>query len=230
MNKEIFAPPTLTAFLQNIQHALASAHAYHFCFDTIKKTALPAFVEKWEAAGYGLRCDAPARAYRKRKGRASVVLCISNDFVNVETETVDWIMLSTPGKRGLLDKEHPLPGKVFDARQLPHLRVGDYEFLNTEKAISKTAKDTTWTWRMTMQRYKEWEAWLIEAAKLGNPDKVQSGFTSIRNQPMAAGVRAQVYRLEAETNKFLKKIGKAPVMLGELPVMRKTTRKSDQSV
>lgn len=229
MQKEIFIPPTLIGHLQNIQDALAGSHAFFYCHDSILKSKLPAFIDKWQA--FGLRADAPARAYRKRTGRAAVILCISNDYLNVEVDRVSWWMFSTAGKLGLADADCDKPGKVFDARRLPRLAVGDYEFVEATKQVPRGEKSTTWTWRMTPQRFKEWEAWLAERAKQKRLDQVESGFQSIRNQPLAAGVRAQVQKLEFDINRLVRKVNNdVPILLGELPVMRKKIRKSDQSV
>ncbi len=228
MQKEIFIPPTLTAHLQNIQDALAGSHAFFYCHDNIQKTKLSAFVDKWQA--FGLRADAPARAYRKRTGKASVILCISHDYLDLAAIKTDWWMFSTPGKLGLADKESDLPGKVMDARTLPRLAVGDYEFLQAEKAITRKEKDTTWTWRMTPKRFKEWEAWLVERAQQHDLKAVLSGFQTIRHQPLAAGVRGQVMRLEFDVNRLLQKLGHPQINLGELPIMIKTKRKSDQAI
>ena len=139
-------------------------------------------------------------------------------------------MLSTQGREGLCDKTLPRPGPVWDARKLPHLAVGDYEFVHAEKPIGAGKIDTTWTWRISPRRYKEWESVLIEWARQGDLERVKSGFEAIRHQPMAAGVRAQVFKLEAETNKFLRKRGTEPVNLGELPIMARTTRKSMEAI
>jgi hypothetical protein len=226
MEKDIYIPPSLTAHLQNIQHALAGSRAYFYCTDVIPKASLPAFIDRWK--DYGLRCDAPARAYRKRVGRASVVLCISNQFLDPEITKVAWWMFSTPGKLGLADKDHHTPEKVKDARILPRLTLGDYEFLQAEKEVPRGEKATTWTWRMTPKRYLEWEAWFIERAKQHALADVRSGFQTIRNQPLAAGVRTQVLKLEFKTNQFLKKLGHPPIDLGDLPIMNKTKRKSDE--
>jgi hypothetical protein len=230
MEKAIYVPPGMLGHFQNIQHALASAKAYFYCHDTIKKASLPGFIEKWEDKEhhYGLRADAPARAYRKSIGKASVVLCISHEYLDPKVERVGWWMFSTPGKHGLADADIRSPGEVRDARKLPRLTIGDYEFIHAKKRIDRTRSDTTWTWRMTPQRFNEWQAWLVERAKVGDTEKVRSGFEAIRKQPLAAGVRNQVLKLESEANKVLQKNGHSPIHLGDLPIMTRVERKSDQ--
>ena len=59
---------------------------------------------------------------------------------------------------------------------------------------------------------------------------VRSGFQTIRHQPLAAGVRGQVMRLEFDVNRLLQKLGHPQINLGELPIMIKTKRKSDQAI
>lgn len=230
MQKNIFIPPNLTAHLQNIQDAIAGSQMFFYCHDTIPKPKLGAFIDKWDST-FALRADAPARAYRKRTGRAGVIICVSHDYLNPEVENCGWWIFSTPGKLGLADPDCLKPGKVFDVRRLPRLTVGDYEFLEAEKLVPRGEKATTWTWRMNPLRFKQWEAWLAERAKQGRMDEVESGFQVIRNQPLAAGVRAQVQKLEFDINKLVKKVNNGvSIELGELPVMRKKLRKSDQFV
>jgi hypothetical protein len=102
--------------------------------------------------------------------------------------------------------------------------VQDYELLEQPKSFrdrsGKTKTVTTWTWRLTPSRYREWEALLVARAKAHDRVALERLFEHLKAMPMFAGVRSQVQRLHAETNKVLGKVGEAPIEMAELPSMR----------
>ncbi len=135
-----------------------------------------------------------------------------------------WWMLSTAGKDGLATTTRP-PGPVRDCRtQDGRLQVEGYELLQQPKTFKddsgKTKTVTTWTWRLSPHRYREWEALLVAKAKAGDSRGLYGAFACLREMPMFAGVRAQVLRLLHETNRMLGKVGGTPILLPDLPVMR----------
>lgn len=164
------------------------------------------------------------RAYRKRTDRASVHLCLHPDALAGDQPLVEWWMMSTAGKEGLSTSSQR-PGEVRDCRTLAgRLRCRDYELLEQPKTFrdkaGKMKTVTTWTWRMAPTRYREWEALLVERAKVRDLVGIEQLFGCLRAMPMFAGVRGQVIRLAQEANKVLGKVGGKPVELPDLPVMR----------
>lgn len=222
MDQPIRIPRNLTALMQHLQRLISAGH-YYWTGDRIPIHKLSGFITKWQPE-FHLRADSASRAYRKRTGRASVHLCVSPSYLEPQALDVPWWMLSTTGKAGLLTA-HRLPGTVRDGRTLEgRLRCGDYELLEQPKTFrdlqGKLKTMTTWTWRITPGRYREWEALLVERAKARDLEGIARIFACLREMPMFAGVRAQVQRLAAETNKFLAKIHQEPYALAELPRMR----------
>lgn len=220
MEKPIPIPRNQTALMQHMQRLVSAGH-YFWTTDCIPKAKLAGLIDKW--SGYGLRADAPARAYRKSRGRASVHLCLEPAAANADMECITWWMLSSAGKAGLQDAV--TPGQVHDARrQEGRLRVGEYELIEHTKIVpsgQKTKKLTTWTWRLTTPRYKAWEALLIDSAKSiqGRRHLLQS-IDCLRAMPMFSGVRAQVLRLLTETNRMLGKLHQPLIEIATLPIMR----------
>lgn len=222
MDQPIRIPRNQTALMQHLQRLAMTGH-YYWSADHIHKDKLSGLIAKWEPI-YRLRGDAQARAYRKRTGKASVHLAIHPEFLDPGQLDVCWWMVSTAGKDGLHGSA-PLPGPVRDARtQEGRLVCGDYELLQQPKSFTdKTGKRktmTTWTWRITPLRYREWEALLIERAKQRDRPGVEDALACLRTMPMFAGIRMQVIRLLTETNRMLAKVGGMPVELPRLPVMR----------
>jgi hypothetical protein len=151
-------------------------------------------------------------------------LCLDPALNEATTLEVGWWLLSSPGKEGLQEIRQP-PGRVQDCRTVEgRLRCGDYELLQQPKTFrdgaGKAKTVTTWTWRLKTQRYREWEALLVERARQRDQAQLERLFECLVAMPMFAGVRAQVIRLAAETNKVLAKVRGCPVTLPPLPAMR----------
>lgn len=104
------------------------------------------------------------------------------------------------------------------------MRCQDYELLEQPKTFrdkqGKVKTVTTWTWCLAPSRYREWEALLVERAKVRDRAGIDQLFGCLRAMPMFAGILAQVIRLAQETNKMLGKVGGSPFELPTLPVMR----------
>jgi hypothetical protein len=228
MDKPIQIPRNQTALMQHMQRLVSCGH-YYWTADCIPKSKIAGFIDKWSS--YGLRADAPVRAYRKSVGRASVHLCLHPSALTDE-EAVQWWMLSTAGKLGLSDQS--TPGVVRDTRTIEgRLRFGDYELVQQLKTVvsnGKTKRMTTWTWRLTTPRYKEWEALLICHAKERQFAQIEGAIACLQAMPMFAGIRSQVIRLVAETNRMLTKVKAKPIDIPSLPVMRMLPLWSETSV
>ena len=129
--------------------------------------------------------------------------------VPLATPVTPWIMLGTPGKDGLVDGA-ATPGAVKDARSR-HGRIEwhGYQLVQLPKtyptAEGKLKTETTWTWRLTATRYREWEAAVVELAKRKETARLQETFAVLARLPMFAGVRQQVFKLHREANKLLGK-------------------------
>lgn len=222
MDKPIRIPRHLTALMQHTQRLVTAGH-FFWTADRIPVGKLPGFIDKWQPR-FHLRANAAARAYRRRTGRASIHLCIHPDALAADKPVVEWWMLSTTGKEGLQTSTQS-PGEVRDCRTVAgRLRCQDYELLEQPKTFrdkaGKVKTVTTWTWRLTPSRYREWEALLVERAKARDIVGIKQLFDCLRAMPMFAGIRAQVIRLAQEANKMLGKVGVAPVELPNLPAMR----------
>lgn len=221
MNRPIRVPRHVTALMQHMQRLVTAGHVF-WTSDRIPVGNLAGFIDKWEPS-FRLRADAAARAYRRRTGRASVHLCVHPDALSGQTDA-GWWMLSTAGKDGLAASVR-LPGEVRDCRTLAgRLRCHDYDLLEQPKTFhdggGKAKTLTTWTWRISPTRYREWEALLVERAKVRDIEGVRGTFDCLRAMPMFAGIRAQVLRLATETNKVLGKVGGGRFELPPLPTLR----------
>ena len=222
MDQPIRVPRHGTALLQHLQRLVTAGH-YFWTADRIPVEKLDGFIAKWQPR-FHLRADPPARAYRRRTGRASVHLCLDPALADPAALEVRWWMLSTAGGEGL-SEGHQRPGRVLDCRTAEgRLRVGDYELLEQPKTYrdtqGKTKTVTTWTWRLTTARFREWEALLVERARQRDTAQLVHLFECLTAMPMFAGIRAQVIRLAAEANKMLGKVGGHAVTLPALPAMR----------
>ena len=222
-DKPIRAPRNRTALMQYLQRLAMTGHVY-WCGDTIVTSKLTNLVDKHSTLA--LRADAPARAYRKRTGRASVHLALSPEVLKAGTTTVDWLMLSTDGTDGLATVERP-PAPVRDLRTVDGrvtLYGGRVELVHVEKTVrngrKKTKRLTTWTWRFTTKRYRELEAFLIECAKHSDRERAEEQFRALTQYPQFAGIRTQLFALHAETNRMLGKVGLPPLPPLDLPKLR----------
>lgn len=216
MGTVIKRPVNQTACMQHLQRLVSSGH-YFWCADVIPEARLASFVDKWSV--FGLTADIPARAYRKKCGKASVHLCL--EPMMEEGAPIRWWMLSTAGKFGL-STHGAVPGMVRDCRlEEGRLTFGHYELVRQPKlAGAEQGAPTTWTWRLSQQRYKEWEALLVERIKARDLDGLAKAERCLCTMPMFSGVREQVKRLFAERNKLAGKFKLQLPQTPDLPVMR----------
>jgi len=225
MDQPLRAPRNRTAELQLILRLVAQGYTL-WTSDQIPISKLPGFLAKWER--YRLMADPAARAYRKQTGRANTHLVLEHRFNEPDAdagprEPIHWLMLGTPGRDGLSDAAAH-PGPVLDAankdqridwmgyqltRQPKHYKTADGQLRN----------EVTWTWRLPGRRYAEWEALLVATAKQRDYSATNQAFAVLRALPMFAGIRQQVKRLHAETNRMLKKMGGSVLPPLNLPVM-----------
>jgi len=210
-------PVNQTAFMQHLQRLVASGH-YYWCADVIPESRLAPFADKWSA--FGLAADIPARAYRKKCGKASVHLCLA-PVKEQEGAPIPWWMLSTAGELGLASIGKA-PGVVRDCRLGEgRLACGHYELLRLSKQKgAEQGAPATWTWRLSSQRYKEWEALLVERIKARDFEGLAKAEQCLLAMPMFSGVREQVKRLFAERDKFSVKMSLNLPPALPLPIMR----------
>ena len=131
-------------------------------------------------------------------------------------------MLSTDGQSGLHGQKKA--GQVRDARTKEgRLQVGEYELVEQNKTVKsgdKTKQINTWTWQLKKVRYLAWEALLIQQAKNRQTENLKQSLDCLLAMPMFSGIRRQVIRLVAETNKMLVKAGFESIQVPTLPIMR----------
>ena len=230
MDMPLKAPRNRTAELQLILRHVAKGYVF-WTADEIPLCKLTGFLKKWEHLR--ILADPPARSWRKRIGRANTHLVLEHLFngregVPLSPEMkVRWLLLGAAGRDGLDDSSVPQPGAVLDARTAAGrvLWMG-YELVYQRKTF-KTAdgrlkSDSTWTWRIPVQRYKEWEAHVVCAAKQLDYSALAKTFAILGAFPMFAGIRKQVFQLFSETNKMLRKVGGIPMKKLELPYVTLT--------
>ncbi len=138
-----------------------------------------------------------------------------------EGAPIRWWMLSTAGQLGLVT-HGAVPGKVQDCRLAEgRLTFGHYELVRLPKiAGAEQGAPTTWTWRLSPQRYKEWEALLVERVKARDLDGLAKAERCLCAMPMFSGVREQLKRLFTERNKLAGKFKLQLPRTPDLPVMR----------
>lgn len=225
MDQPLQAPRNRTAELQLILRLVSQGYSL-WTADQIPIGKLPGFLNKWEH--YRLLADPAARAYRKQSGRANTHLVLEHRYNELDADTepqtpIAWLMLSTPGRDGLGD-DAAHPGPALDAsNKEQRIEWMGYQLTRQPKHY-KTAdgtlrKEITWTWRLPGRRYAEWEALLVAAAKQRDYPSINQAFAVLRALPMFAGIRQQVKRLHAETNRMLKKMGGSVLPPLNLPVM-----------
>ena len=215
-------PRNNTAAMQLIQLYAQSGHAF-WASGEIERKKLRRFLPK--LAAFRIDRDAPGRVYDKGKGLASSHLVV----LETAPGLLNWVLVSTPGKSGLADPDIPKPGPVSDTRlRGQHLRWRQYELLHAEKKIEvhgengkKTVRDTTWTWRVTAQRYKEHEAFIVDRVKHRDVQGVNNELHALAMMPMFSGVRGQTLKLYGEAKKLAGKFGLAMAPVPELPFMTK---------
>jgi hypothetical protein len=220
-DKPIRIPRNATAHLQWIQRLAMTGHVF-WCGDSAPRDRLANVIGKYPSLA--LRADAPARAYRKRTKRASVHMVISPDLLRLDDERIPWLMLSTDGRDGLEGAyAPPAPVKDLRTREGRITLKGFYELVRAEKRMrGSQAPDrvTTWTWRLTWRRYQELLAWLTEAAKQRDRRGLEARFGALSEMPLFAGIRGQLFRLHAETNRVLAQHGCPRLLALNLPTMR----------
>ncbi len=210
--RHIKLPRTRTAAMQLMQQFAASGHVHYLC-GTITREKLRRFLAK--LALFDIYRDAPGRAYDRKRGKASVHLVV----VALDAQTAFWCLLSTPGRRGLADPAASDLGKVRDTRlRGEHLPFLGYELLRQEKRIEGVA-GSTWTWRLTRQRYDELEAHAVQVARERDLNALETLVVRQSAMPLFSGVRGQVLKLNALARKLASKFGRGEVALPQLPYM-----------
>ena len=218
-------PRNNTAAMQLIQLYAQSGHVF-WTAGEIERQKLRRFLPK--LAGFGIDRDAPGRVYDKGKGLASSHL-VMLPMPEPAQGTLSWVLVSTPGKAGLADSDSQKLGTVYDTRlRGQHLLWKHYELLHAEKKIvvngehgKKTVRDTTWTWRMTAQRYREHEAFIVDRVKHRDAQGVNDELRALAMMPMFSGIRGQTLKLYMEAKKLAGKFGLAIAPVPELPFMVK---------
>ena len=228
----IKVPKSLTSALQLIQLYTQSGHFY-WTSGVVERTKLAKLVQKFTA--FRIDRDAPGRAYDKTKRLASVHFVI----LDSESDLLKWVLVSTPGKGGLNDPEALNVGVVKDTRLTnQHLQWGNYELLHIEKNVTitrnvktkkgeilkdrnATLRSTTWTWRLTRERFLAHEALIVSCAKHRNTRELETEIAALSMMPMFSGVRGQVLKLHAEARKVCGKFKCALPEFPELPMLVK---------
>ncbi len=226
----IKVPKNNTAAMQLLQLYVQSGHVF-WTSGEIERQKLHRFLPK--LAAFRIDRDAPGRVYDKGKGLASSHLVV----LETAPGQLAWVLVSTPGKSGLADPDSAQLGSVYDTRLCgQHLRWKHYELLHAEKKIEvhgeygkKTIRDTTWTWRMTAQRYKEHEAFIVDRVKHRDAQGVNNELQALAMMSMFSGVRGQTLKLYGEAKKLSGKFGLALAPVPELPFMTKLPIYSDPS-
>lgn len=225
MDKALRAPRNRTAEMQLIQRLVSQGYTL-WTSDRIPLGSLAGFVAKWQH--YRLLADPAARAYRKQTGKANTHLILEHRFNVLDAdsaplEPIQWLMLGTPGREGLGD-DTAQPGAVLNARhQAQRIDWMGYQLIRQPKCYTtsdgQVRREVTWTWRLPGHRYREWEALLVAAAKARNYASIRETFAVLHTLPMFAGIREQINRLHAETNKVLEKAGGSVLPPSDLPFM-----------
>lgn len=212
--KHIKLPRSRTAAMLLMQQLAVSGHVHHVS-GTITRDKLRRYLEKLSV--FGIYRDAPGRAYDRKKGTASVHLVV----VELDPDTAYWCLLSTAGRGGLADPSAPNFGKVKDSRlRGQHLTFLGYELLHQEKRIEKVA-GSTWTWRLTAQRYAELEAAVVQVARERRTGALAELVERQSSMPLFSGVRGQVLKLNALAAKLSVKFKHGELPLPRLPYMTK---------
>ncbi len=196
---EVKVPRTQTGTLQLIQLYVISGHTYW----------VGGFVptDRWEgfllkmAARYRLDRSERMRVYDRQHEKASVHLVA---VLNEDKRKVRWMLLSTAGAGGLLDKavsptEQPGDALKADGR----LVWADYELVYANKKWTETQmvkgnarkvvkQDSTWTWRITPEAARGVGAAIKEACASMDPLAVRNVLKYQVMRPLFAGVRQQV--------------------------------------
>lgn len=205
-------PKNLTAAMQLLQLYMQSGH-YYWISGVVARPKLHRLVVKLNA--FRIARDAPGRAYDKAKGLASTHLVVCE----LSHGELLWVLVGTAGKGGLIDPEQIDIGTIYDSRLAgQHLRFKHYELLHTEKRI-KQVRDTTWTWRIAPQRYKEHEAFIVQLIRQRDRDGLNTELVALAAMPQFSGVRGQVLKLFAETKKLGLKFRLGELAVPTLPYM-----------
>lgn len=225
-------PRNHTAAMQLLQLYTQSGH-FFWTHGVVKRAKLVSFASK--LAEYRIGRDTPGRAYDKTRGLASSHLVLTDSPDGV----LPWVLISTSGRGGLGDVNATSIGTVRDARLTgQHILWKHYELVHLEKTIKRTRDvvtkkgvllsnrtetihKTTWTWRMTSDRYKGHEAFIASLAKHRDVPGLADELRALAMMPQFSGVRGQVLKLYAETKKLSSKFSLTLPVFPELPFMVK---------
>lgn len=206
-------PRSTTAVMQLLQLYAQHGHFY-WTSGEVEQVKLTRFADK--LAALRISRDAPGRAYDKKRGLASSHLVV---LPQSDGSRVAWSLVSTSGARGLADPSSLTIGEVKDMRRSDqHLRWGHYELLRAEKRIGKV-RETTWTWRLSPERYRELEALIVERAKQRDALALTRAVAYFASMPQFSGVRGQVLRLFHQVRKLSAKFGMPSPEMPVLPYM-----------
>ena len=153
---------------------------------------------------YAIEATPGQRAVAKTKGTANVQLVMWLD--QLTTGHVRWYLLATPGRRrvdpvtGKVDDEQGFTDLIFqresmkDAHRIPLTWMGHYRLVRHQKAADpqkRQSRKPVWTWLLTKETYRDWEARLTDAARAGNRALYRE-FRPILTSPMFSGVRENI--------------------------------------
>lgn len=228
----IKVPRSQTAAMQLLQLYAQSGHVF-WTSGTVERSKLERLVQK--LTPFRIERDAPGRAYDKTKRLASTHLVV----LDAENGLLPWVLISTAGKGGLSDPEAPNIGQVGDTRLAgQHLTWTHYELLHVEKIMTltrdiktkaglvlkdrkSTLRTTTWTWRMTRDKFASHEAFIVSLARQRDSGRLATEVAALAMMPLFSGVRGQVLKLHAEARKLAAKFKCDAPELPQLPCMVK---------
>lgn len=234
----IKVPKSLTSALQLIQLYTQSGH-FFWTSGVVERSKLAKLVQKF--AVFRIDRDAPGRIYDKSKKLASVHFVV----LDSPTDLLKWVLVSTVGKGGMNDPEALNVGVVKDTRLTnQHLQFGNYELLHIEKNVTvtrnvktkageilkdrrATIRSTTWTWRITRERFLAHQALIVSCAKHKNTRELEIEIAALSMMPMFSGVRSQVLKLHEEARKVCVKFVCTLPVLPRLPILTKQPIYSD---
>ena len=190
--KELLVIQYKTLLMQRLADLVQRGYQYYVTGEVTQEKAL-VMAEKFSNL-YFILDNVARRSYKKRLGQGNAFLLLADLY---KSGKLQWWLFITPGT-------HPAHGleKLFDAHDRAHrVRLTGYELVRLSKAKDDGGR-VRWTWRMTDDKYLEWQGAIVAAVRAKNPQTtVPLLIISLYQTPGFGQARVQVGKLAS----FLKK-------------------------
>ncbi|SEQ18208.1 hypothetical protein SAMN04488038_104204 [Solimonas aquatica] len=225
-----FLIPQHRAAAMSYLQTLAATGYHYWNTGSVHYEKAAGFLAKMRAL-YPIDLSPGQRAVAQAKGRANAYLVMFPD--GSKTGYIQWFLVATRGRHavdpltGELLTDQPFADlihqreKMKDGHRIPLTWLGHYRLVQHQPVRDprkKKSQKRVWTWRLTVETYRQWQLRLEQAARIGNT-ALRKEIEPLLRSPMFSGVRDDIAQLAALAEAAFRKQHKSAAYVSPLPAM-----------